>query len=191
VRDGGPKAFEQELRNVSALVSEPLFDAARMGDLAAIDRLLELTQPSLRRYAQRNCLITDVDDAVQEVMLVLSRYVGKIRSAAALARFLFQVMRRECRRMARKSLGIDLWDEARTDAIVARLPPPELRLEIVAAIQSLPEHYREVLVLRDFEELTISELASRLELTRAAVKSRLHRARELVREYLCDQCPLD
>jgi RNA polymerase sigma factor (sigma-70 family) len=191
VRDGGPQAFEQELRNVSALVSEPLFDAARMGDLAAIDRLLELTQPSLRRYAQRNCLITDVDDAVQEVMLVLSRYVGKIRSAASLARFLFQVMRRECRRMARKSLGIDLWDEARTDAIVARLPPPELRLEIVAAIQSLPEHYREVLVLRDFEELTISELASRLELTRAAVKSRLHRARELVREYLCDQCPLD
>jgi RNA polymerase sigma factor (sigma-70 family) len=52
----------------------------------------------------------------------------------------------------------------------------------------LPEHYREVLVLRDFEELTISELAARLTLTRAAVKSRLHRARELVREYLCDQC---
>jgi RNA polymerase sigma factor (sigma-70 family) len=191
VRDGGPQAFEQELRNVSALVSEPLFDAARLGDLAAIDRLLELTQPSLRRYAQRNCLISDVDDAVQEVMLILSRYVGKIRSAASLARFLFQVMRRECRRMARKSLGIDLWDEARTDAVLARLPPPELRLEIVAAIQSLPEHYREVLVLRDFEELTISELASRLELTRASVKSRLHRARELVREYLCDQCPLD
>jgi RNA polymerase sigma factor (sigma-70 family) len=174
---------------VSALISQNLFDAARTGDLTAIDRLLELTQPSLRRYAQRSCLISDVDDAVQEVLLVLSRYVGRVRSAASLARFLFQVMRRECRRLARKSLRIDLWDEARTEAIVARLPPPELRLEIVAAIQSLPEHYRDVLVLRDFEELTISELAARLELTRAAVKSRLHRARELVREYLCDQWP--
>jgi RNA polymerase sigma factor (sigma-70 family) len=177
------------LSGVSALVSEPLFDAARMGDLSAIERLLELTQPSLRRYAQKSCLISDVDDAVQEGLLILSRYVGRIRSSASLASFLFQVMRRECRRMARKSFGLDLWDEARTDAIVARLPPPQLRLEIVAAIQSLPEHYREVLVLRDFEELTIAELAARLELTRAAVKSRLHRARELVREYLCDQCP--
>jgi RNA polymerase sigma factor (sigma-70 family) len=95
-------------------------------------------------------------------------------------------MRRECRRLARKSLGVDLWDEARTDAIMARWSPPLLRLEIAAAIQSLPEQYRAVLVLRDFEELTISELAQRLELSRPAVKSRLHRARELVREYLCD-----
>jgi RNA polymerase sigma-70 factor (ECF subfamily) len=59
----------------------------------------------------------------------------------------------------------------------------------VAAIQSLPEHYRDVLVLRDFEELTISELAARLDLTRAGVYCRLHRARELVREYLCDLWP--
>jgi DNA-directed RNA polymerase specialized sigma24 family protein len=48
----------------------------------------------------------------------------------------------------------------------------------------LPEHYREALLLRDFEELTIGELSERLGLTAANTKSRLHRARELVREYL-------
>jgi DNA-directed RNA polymerase specialized sigma24 family protein len=41
-----------------------------------------------------------------------------------------------------------------------------------------------VLVLRDFEGLTIGELAERLETSTAAIKGRLHRARELTRDYL-------
>jgi RNA polymerase sigma-70 factor (ECF subfamily) len=45
-------------------------------------------------------------------------------------------------------------------------------------------HYREVLLLRDAEELTIEEIAEHLAITRLAVKARLHRARVLVREYL-------
>lgn len=39
-------------------------------------------------------------------------------------------------------------------------------------------------MLRDFEELSIAEIASQLQQTAAAVKSRLHRARTLTREYL-------
>jgi DNA-directed RNA polymerase specialized sigma24 family protein len=39
-------------------------------------------------------------------------------------------------------------------------------------------------LLRDFEELTIAEIAERLGEPQGAVKSRLHRARELVREYM-------
>lgn len=167
----------------------PLFEAARAGEVGAIGKLLELSQPELRRYAQRSCIITDVEDAVQEVMWTLSRYVGKLQSANALARWLFRVMRRECRRLARKTLRMDLWDETRTDAVMARLPPPSLRLEVAAAIQSLPEHYRDVLLLRDFEELTVAELSTKTGLSQANVKSRLHRARELVREYLCADEP--
>jgi len=51
----------------------------------------------------------------------------------------------------------------------------------------LPAHYLEVVLLRDFEELTIAEIAERLGEQQGAVKSRLHRARELVREYML--CP--
>ena len=47
-----------------------------------------------------------------------------------------------------------------------------------------PEHYREVVLLRDVEELTINEIAERLGRTREAVKGNLHRARLLLREYL-------
>ena len=50
---------------------QPLLDAARAGDVSAIERLLAVCQPDIRRYAQRNCLISDVDDAVQESLLVL------------------------------------------------------------------------------------------------------------------------
>jgi len=51
-------------------------------------------------------------------------------------------------------------------------------------LESLPVHYRQILLLRDMEGLTIAELAEQLGLTREAVKARLHRARVLAREYL-------
>ena len=69
----------------------------------------------------------------------------------------------------------------------AQVPKSELRIDIARAIQSLPEHYREIVVLRDLEELTIDEIAGRLAATRETVKARLHRARALLREYLIDK----
>lgn len=57
-------------------------------------------------------------------------------------------------------------------------------MDVAAALESLPNDAREIIVLRDFEELTIREIAAQLRLTIPATKSRLHRARELTREYL-------
>jgi RNA polymerase sigma factor (sigma-70 family) len=55
---------------------------------------------------------------------------------------------------------------------------------VAAALESLPPHYREIIVLRDLNEMTIGEIAAQLQESRAAVKSRLHCARQLTREYL-------
>ncbi|HEY8697750.1 MAG TPA: sigma-70 family RNA polymerase sigma factor [Rhizomicrobium sp.] len=55
---------------------------------------------------------------------------------------------------------------------------------MVNAIESLSPSHREVLLLRDLKDLTIGEIAGRLGVTREAAKSRLRRARTLVREYL-------
>jgi RNA polymerase sigma-70 factor (ECF subfamily) len=52
------------------------------------------------------------------------------------------------------------------------------------AIGTLPELYRQVYQLRDIEDRPGDEVAERLGLPRAAMKSRLHRARDLVRTYL-------
>jgi RNA polymerase sigma-70 factor (ECF subfamily) len=60
----------------------------------------------------------------------------------------------------------------------------EVRRLVRAAIDRLPESYRTVLVLRDLEELDTAEVATMLGITPNAVKIRLHRARQALRELL-------
>nr|WP_314860683.1 sigma-70 region 4 domain-containing protein [uncultured Undibacterium sp.] len=60
----------------------------------------------------------------------------------------------------------------------------QLSMELIQAFESLPSDYREIILMRDFEELTIAQIAEELGLTVAASKSRLHRARAMASEYL-------
>jgi RNA polymerase sigma-70 factor (ECF subfamily) len=165
-----------------------LVEAARSGDHAALLALLAAAQPDVRRYARQACrTASDVDDAVQDALLVLYRHVGTIRTVQAFSGWLMTVARRECLRLARRATGThqpveDLGDDLRLSA----RPAHDLRLDLAAAIQSLPPHYRDLILLRDVEELTIDEMAQARGLTREAVKARLHRARALLREYLKD-----
>ena len=66
----------------------------------------------------------------------------------------------------------------------AQVPKDELRIDLVRALESLPDMSREVILLRDMEQLTIGEVADRLHITREACKSPIHRVRALLREYL-------
>ncbi len=159
--------------------------SARMGDRDALESLLIAAQPDIRRYARISCHAADAEDAVQETLWLLYRKVGTLRAVQSFAGWLFVVVRRECLRLARRALGREVTPEMlEDDARFAHRPPEELRLDLTRALQSLPEHYREVVLLRDIEEMTIDEIAATLDLTREAVKARLHRARKLIREYL-------
>ena len=162
----------------------PLLEAACTGNPAALDQLLRVCQPDIRRYARRNCQASDVDDAVQETLLILSRRLRSLRAVAAFSSWLFRIVQRECRRLEKKLFGLDSIDDH--EIFIETVPLELLRLELIQALESMPTHYREVIVLRDLEELTIGEMASRLGLSAAAVKSRLHRARQLLREYLLE-----
>jgi RNA polymerase sigma factor (sigma-70 family) len=160
-------------------------EAAREGDARALSRLLCVERRRVVRYAERHCAVHDVEDAVQETLLIASRHIGALRAAEAFSGWLFRIVKRECDRLKRfwrshlfdYSPGVPL-----QEPVVA--PTDALRLDIAAAIESLPPHYQQVLLLRDVEELTVDEMCERLCLTREAVKGRLHRARVLVREYL-------
>lgn len=168
----------------ATLEKDHLILAAQTGDPAAIGRLLAVCQADARRYARRHCLASDVDDAVQESLMVVAQKVGALKVAAAFSSWLFTVIKRECRRLERMMFKTDeLSDEAVEQALVCRTDH-DLRIDLAAALESLPAHYLEVVLLRDFEELTIAEIAERLGEPVGAVKSRLHRARELVREYM-------
>lgn len=165
--------------------SPDLIASAQGGDTAALASLLAAAQPDIRRYARITCSAADVDDAVQDALFVLHRHVGSLRAVGAFWGWMFQVVKRECIRMARKTLGKTApLETVEDDARFATRPEHELRLDLANAIDALPAHYRQVLLLRDLEELTIDEIVARLDSTREAVKARLRRARALVREYL-------
>ncbi len=166
------------------IVRNNLILAAQTGDPAAIERLLAVCQADARRYAHRQCQASDVDDAVQEALLVISRKVKVLKAAAAFSSWLFTIIKRECRKLARTMFRHDPLDDEIVEQQLAARTDGALRMDLANAPESLPAHYLEVVLLRDFEELTIAEIVERLGEHSGAVKSRLHRARELVREYL-------
>ena len=158
--------------------------AAQTGDPAALTRLLAVCQADARRYARKHCHINDIDDAVQESLMIVSRKVKGLKVAVAFSSWLFIVIKRECRRLERLMFKHEPLMEDLAESQIALRSDESLRLDLANALESLPAHYLEVVLLRDFEELTIAEIADRLSEQPGAVKSRLHRARELVREYL-------
>ena len=169
-----------------ARVSDDLLLAAQSGDRHALTQLLVALQPDIRRYARRLCYRTSViEDVVQEALIVVYRRVGTIRSPAALAGWLVTVIARLCMLPALMLMrGVEELASLEESRELAKVPPDELRMDLVNAIESLSPSHREVLLLRDLEDLTIGEIAGRLGVTREAAKSRLRRARTLVREYL-------
>lgn len=172
----------------NAVITEDLVSRATAGDTYAITDLLRLAQTDIRRYARRSCRNpSDAEEAVQEALIVLYRKVGQLRQVGAISGWLFRIVNRYCIRFAMRMAGVPYAQEAEAiERRFARMPTEELRLDIARAIESLPSHYREIVVLRDMEELTIDEIAAQLAATRETVKARLHRARGLLREYLND-----
>ncbi|MCX6365147.1 MAG: RNA polymerase sigma factor [Armatimonadetes bacterium] len=160
-----------------------LLEAAHQGDVVALESLLILCRPDLRRYAALTCLTSaDAEDAVQEALMIVYRKVSALRSVGTFSQWIFQIVRRECLRIIQpKTIGLEIIQEK---AYLDAHSDTELRFDLTRAIQSLSPIYREVLVLRDFEELTIQEIAQRLELPPETAKTRLYRGRNLVREYL-------
>ncbi|MGA9658067.1 MAG: sigma-70 family RNA polymerase sigma factor [Asticcacaulis sp.] len=155
------------------------------GEREAILALMSASQNDIRRYARRSCRdVSDAEDAAQETLWVLYRHVNALRHVGALSSWLFQIVQRTCLKLAHK--GMPFLDVAtlENDMRFSQTPEAEVRLDVASAIQSLPAHYRDILLLRDIEELTIDEIACQLVTTRETVKARLHRARLLVREYL-------
>ena len=159
-------------------------DAARAGDRGALERVLAASRQDLRRYAEHHCVINDVEDAVQESLFTASRRLVDLRQPERFASWLFRIVKRECNRLKRNLRA--LRQEPITEDIAAACTAarPDLARDLAMALQRLPAHYREILLMRDLEGLALAELCDRLGLGPEATKARLHRARALAREYL-------
>ncbi|HRP29294.1 MAG TPA: RNA polymerase sigma factor [Burkholderiaceae bacterium] len=167
-------------------VDAALFAAAQAGDPVALDRMLRELQPDIRRYARRQChRTTAIEDVVQEALIVLYRRLGTVRDPLAIAGWILRVVTRLCMLPVLALIrGAEELTQRHEAEYFAQLPKDDLRIDVARALESLPETYREVILLRDMEQLTIGEVADRLRITREACKSRIHRGRALLREYL-------
>ena len=161
-----------------------LIDAARSGDRVAMEKLLAVCQPDIRRYAMQHCMISDVDDAVQEVLLIIARKISAFNILAAFSSWLFKTVQRECRRLGRKALNYDPYEEEALEKWLFAQSEGQLLYELLDVIDTLPREFRDVLLLKDFQQLANKEIANKLSISVAAVKSRLHRARKMTRAML-------
>lgn len=171
--------------------TEQIVCAAQQGDARAIALLLDSSHVHVRRFARTLCATPeDAEDAAQEALVILYRKIGTLRAAAALASWLFQIVRRECIRRSRvalrRAVPIEPTEVSTEEAALARV---ELE-RIVRSIAALSADRRAVIVLRDVHGLSGAATADALGLTRAAMKSRLHRGREELRAKL-DQTETD
>jgi RNA polymerase sigma factor (sigma-70 family) len=169
-------------------VDRDLFAAAQAGDRPALERLLSQLRPDIQRYARFQCYASSsIEDVVQEALIVVYRHVGDIRSPAALGAWLVRVVGRLCALpvlMLMRSV-----EELKTieDSVrFAHMPVDELRQDVARAMAALPENYRQIILLRDLEELTIREIAQRMTISGEAAKSLLRRARAAARQLLTE-----
>jgi RNA polymerase sigma-70 factor, ECF subfamily len=142
----------------------------------------------------------DAEDVTQDVLLQVVRKLPTFRGEAAFPTWLHRVtvnaaLSHRRRQAARDTHGLrnstDIQGEEEPLQAPGRVLPPddlalttETRQHIERAIRALPAAYRTVFVMADIEEMPNAEVAERLEMTLPAVKSRLHRARAMLRDAL-------
>jgi RNA polymerase sigma-70 factor (ECF subfamily) len=182
---------------------EELVAATRRGEGAAFAAIMQRHNRRLYRAA-RGILRNDAEaeDVVQEAYVKAYAALGDFRGAAGLATWLTRIVINEALgrlRRQRDTEELDVLDRG-GGADVAHIiampgvtvaPDPEqalaraeIRRVLERAVDQLPDQFRLVFVLRDVEEMSIEETAAQLGVLAATVKTRLHRARRLLRQAL-------
>jgi RNA polymerase sigma-70 factor, ECF subfamily len=144
----------------------------------------------------------DAEDAAQEAFLKAFRNLEKFRGEAKFSTWLISITLNEARSRLRqkktaKTESLDElnegghvspallrdWREIPSEVLERR----EVRVMLQHAITDLPLIYREIFLLRDFEELSVNQSAEALGISVAAAKVRLHRARMMLQKKLAPQ----
>lgn len=142
----------------------------------------------------------DAGDAVQEAFVSAFRAIDRFEGGARISTWLHRIvvnaalMKLRTRRRRPEASIDELLPRWKEDGHPVDAPEPwsaeklvqqdQLRGLVQDGIDRLPDSYREVLILRDIEELDTQEAAGALGISTNAVKTRLHRARQALREVL-------
>lgn len=181
--------------HLDATTAEPtdavLLRRSADGDQRAFAELVDRHGGSLRRYLAGLVPAAAVDDLVQQTFLSAYRAADSFRGESQVRTWLFRIAKNAAWHHRKKEARYQPMDEPDEEALLElgvaagwgcadpeRLAQRAHRRELLtAALESLHPRDREVILLRDVEDLSGEDVAELLELSLAAMKSRLHRAR--------------
>ena len=182
------------------MTEQELVHSAQKGDTSAFGQLVEAHQSKIYSLCYRMTgNAEDAADLTQEVFLSAWRSLGSFQSQAAFSTWLYRLtsnacidfLRKEKRRSALSLTTEGEEEEGRELEVADQRFSPERELEQKEARRAVreglaalsPEH-RQVLVLREMEGLSYTEMAHLLDLEEGTVKSRLARARLALKDFL-------
>ena len=180
-----------------------LVKAAAAGDRGAMERLLMRAQEAAYRFSLLVCgHPEDAEDVMQDALLKTYQHVGQIGEPDAFRTWLYTTVRNACLMKRRRRAGepsgfvsleqgvetpegtvpVDVADESRP--VDQRLIESWTDGRLRQALKRLPAPYRLVVVMREIEGLSTKEVAHVMGVSEPNVKTRLHRARLMLRKEL-------
>ncbi len=169
-----------------------LIELVLAGDNTAFEYLFNRYQEAIHRlFVLRTGNAQDADDLLQETFIKVYINIHRYNPAYTFGQWVYTIARNTFVDYARKRQEDMPIDEKYTAASTSTAPSPEenfinlqQRSQIKQILQRLPERYRELIVLRFFDECSYEEIAARLQLPLGTVKTRIHRAREQMLQLL-------
>ena len=177
---------------------------AATGDRAAMERLLVRAQEVAYRFSLLVCgHPEDAEDVMQDALLKTYQYVNRITEPEAFRTWLYTTVRNACLMKRRRRVGepsrlisveqgipssegtstpVDVADGALP--VDQRMIDGAFDVRVRQAVQTLPPSSRAIVVMREMEGLSTREVATIIGISEANVKTRLHRARVMLRRYL-------
>ncbi len=141
---------------------------------------------------------SDVEDLTQDVFLRIYKSIGRVNVETSLFSWIYRIALNLCidelrRKKFRRMLALDTSEESATDHVSALEDPAsasddlmteEKKNQVLHALKELTPAHRTALVLREYEEMSYKEIAETMQITEQAVKSRIFRAREELKDLL-------
>ncbi|MEU7853220.1 RNA polymerase sigma factor [Nonomuraea sp. NPDC049141] len=169
------------------MTDELLVVRCQLGERAAFTELVAAWHVPVWRYVRRMLDADRADDVTQEIWLAVIRGLPRLKDPGRFTPWLFTIARRAVTNRLREQYG-----EAEAPA------PPEPvaedsitalvdHAELVTGLSGLPALEREILVLFYLEDLSLEDCAEICAVPVGTVKSRLNRARRLLREHLIEK----
>ncbi|MGH9028461.1 MAG: RNA polymerase sigma factor, partial [Acidimicrobiales bacterium] len=185
-----------EAPGLRATEDEAIVEKARNGDRRALEQLLLLHFDRVHAVCRRMlCNDLDAEDATQDTLMSAVRALPHFDGQSSFGTWIYRIATNTCidelRRRKRRPLQL-VGDSIDTE--IDRLSPSPAdvvasRIDVDAALATLPEEYRAAVVLRDVCDLPYEEIARVLEVPLGTVRSRISRGRAALADLLGNSAP--